>query len=62
MTGVELCVRKKGDRIEVWVEDIRDMSGMMKFSRVVRKKLCVGSSEKIQFTIHKKERVFWGQF
>ena len=62
VTGAELCVRKKGDRIEVWVGDVSDMSGMVEVGRVVKKKLGVGSSEKIQFTFHKKERVFWGQF
>ena len=56
VTGAELCVRKKLDRIEVWVGDGRNMAGTVEVGRVVKKKMGVDSNDKIKFSIHKEER------
>jgi len=55
ITGTEVCVRKKLDRIEVWVGDANDMAGTLEVGRLVKKKLEVGSN-KIQFSIHREEK------
>jgi len=54
ITGAEVCVRKKGDRLEVWVGDV-DMGGIVEVGREVKRKLGLGSKDKIQFSIHKEE-------
>ena len=56
VTGAEVCVRKKLDRIEVWVGDVSDMARMLEVGRLVKKKMEVGSINKIQFSIHREER------
>jgi len=52
--GAEVCVRKKGDRVEVWVGAM-DMSGIVEIGREMRKRLLCDSKEKIQFSIHQEE-------
>jgi len=55
ITGTEVCVRKKLDRIEVWVGNVSDMAVTVEVGRVVKKKLEVGSNN-IEFSIHREER------
>jgi len=56
ITGAEVCVRKKGDRLEVWVGNV-DMGGIVEVGREIKRKLGLGSKDKIQFSIHKEEMV-----
>eukprot|EP00092_Neocalanus_flemingeri_P040800 GFUD01044417.1.p1 GENE.GFUD01044417.1~~GFUD01044417.1.p1 ORF type:complete len:252 (+),score=82.36 GFUD01044417.1:274-1029(+) len=56
VTGAEVCVRKKGDRLEVWVGDVSSMSGVVEVGRTVRRKLDVDPSNKMTFSVHKEER------
>ena len=56
VTGAEVCVRKKGDRLEVWMGDVTIMRGVVEVGREVKKKLMLGSSSKIHFSIHEEER------
>ena len=54
ITGTEVCVRKKLDRIEIWVGDARDTAKILDVGREIKKKLEVGS-DKIEFSIHREE-------
>jgi len=54
ITGAEVCVRKRGDRLEVWMGEA-DMGTVVQVGREVRKRLYLESNEKIQFSIHKEE-------
>ena len=54
ITGAEVCVRKKGDRLEVWLGGV-DMGGIVAVGREVKRKLGLTSKDKIQFSIHKEE-------
>eukprot|EP00092_Neocalanus_flemingeri_P026087 GFUD01028273.1.p1 GENE.GFUD01028273.1~~GFUD01028273.1.p1 ORF type:complete len:276 (-),score=79.62 GFUD01028273.1:60-887(-) len=56
VTGAEVCVRKKGDRLEVWVEDANNMRGLVDVGREMKRKLMLGRSEMLQFSVHKEER------
>ena len=56
VTGAEVCVRKKGDRLEVWMGDVNIMRGVVEVGREVKSKLMLGSSSKIHFSIHEEER------
>eukprot|EP00092_Neocalanus_flemingeri_P015781 GFUD01017085.1.p1 GENE.GFUD01017085.1~~GFUD01017085.1.p1 ORF type:complete len:251 (-),score=79.60 GFUD01017085.1:112-864(-) len=55
VTGAEVCVRKKGDRLEVWVRDVSSMSEVVKVGRAVRRKLEEDPSNKMRFSVHKEE-------
>jgi len=55
VVGAEVCVRKKRDRLEVWVGDVSSMCGMVQVGRAIKSKLEVEPSSKIQFSIHKEE-------
>jgi len=54
VTGAEVCVRKKGDRLEVWVADV-DMKVIVEVGREMRKRLKLDPRGKIQFSIHEEE-------
>jgi len=54
ITGAEVCVRKKGDRLEMWVANM-DMKGIVDVGRLMRDKLQLDPRENIQFSIHKEE-------
>eukprot|EP00092_Neocalanus_flemingeri_P020067 GFUD01021728.1.p1 GENE.GFUD01021728.1~~GFUD01021728.1.p1 ORF type:complete len:273 (+),score=96.13 GFUD01021728.1:160-978(+) len=56
VTGAEVCVRKNGDRLEVWVEDANNMRGLVDVGREMKRKLLLGRNEKLQFSVHKEER------
>jgi len=56
VVGAEACVRKKGDRLEVWVGDVASMEGVVKTGRMLKHKLMVGAEDKIQFSLHKEEK------
>ena len=51
----EVCVRKKGDRLEVWVGNVASMEGIVKAGRMLKSKLMLGPFDKIQFSIHKEK-------
>jgi len=54
ITGAEVCVRKNGDRLEVWVANM-EMMGIIEIGRLMRDKLQLDPKEKIQFSIHNEE-------
>jgi len=56
VVGTEVCVRKKRNRMEVWVGDVSSMDGMAQVGRAIRSELGLKPSVKIQFSIHKEER------
>ena len=56
VVGAEACVRKKGDRLEVWVGNVDRMEGVVKAGRMLKTKLMLGSEEKIQFSLHREEK------
>ena len=55
VVGAEACVRKKGDRLEVWVGNVSSMEGVVKAGRVLKNKLMLGAEDKIQFSLHREE-------
>jgi len=56
ITGAEVCVRKKEDRLEVWLGNVDNMRGVVEVGRELKRKLGLGSSTKIQFLIHEEEK------
>ena len=56
VTGAEVCVRKKGDRLEVWMGEVNIMRRVVEVGREVKRKLMLGSGSKIHFSIHEEER------
>ena len=56
ITGAEVCVRKKEDRLEVWLGSVDNMKGVVEVGRELKRKLGLGSSTKIQFLIHEEEK------
>ena len=54
ITGAEVCVRKKGDRLEMWVANM-NMKGIVDVGRLMRDKLQLDPRVNIQFSIHKEE-------
>eukprot|EP00092_Neocalanus_flemingeri_P083545 GFUD01104878.1.p1 GENE.GFUD01104878.1~~GFUD01104878.1.p1 ORF type:complete len:250 (-),score=78.58 GFUD01104878.1:112-861(-) len=55
VAGAEVCVRNKGDRLEVWVRDVSSMSEVVKVGRAVRRKLEQDPSNKMKLSVHKEE-------
>jgi len=56
VNGAEACVRTKGDRLEVWVRDIKMMKEVLDVGRKVKNKLGLESSRKIKFALHKEDK------
>jgi len=56
VTGVEVCVRKKEDRLEVWIGDVDNIGRMVEVGRLVKRKLKVELSDQIEFSIHKDDK------
>jgi translation initiation factor 4E len=56
VVGAEACVRKKGDRLEVWVGDVDSMEGVVKTGRMLKSKLMMGAEDKIEFSLHREEK------
>ena len=50
VVGAEACVRKKGDRLEVWVGDVCSMEGVVNTGRML------GAEDKIQCSLHSEEK------
>ena len=56
VNGAEACVRKQGDRLEVWVKDASMMRGVVEVGRRVKSKLGLDSSKKIKFSLHREDQ------
>jgi len=56
VNGAEACVRKQGDRLEVWVKDASMMRGVVEVGRRVKSKLGLDSSKKIKFSLHREDK------
>jgi len=48
VTGAEACVRKKGDRLEMWVGNVDSMGCVLKVGRIMK--------SDIQLSIHSEEK------
>jgi len=53
--GAEACVRKKGDRIEVWLKDVGLMQGVVEIGRKTKETLGLDTNQKIKFSLHKED-------
>ena len=56
VTGVEVCVRKKEDRLEVWLGDVDDISRMVEVGRSVKKELEIDLNNQIEFSMKPAKR------
>jgi len=56
VVGAEACVRKKGDRLEVWVGDVHSMECVVKTGRMFKNKLMLGAEDKVEFSLHREEK------
>jgi len=56
VNGAEACVRKKGDRLEVWVRDISMMKEVLAIGRKIKNKLGLDITRKIKFALHKEDK------
>eukprot|EP00092_Neocalanus_flemingeri_P012749 GFUD01013738.1.p1 GENE.GFUD01013738.1~~GFUD01013738.1.p1 ORF type:complete len:292 (-),score=85.65 GFUD01013738.1:88-963(-) len=54
--GAEACVRKQGDRLEVWVKDVSILKGVVGVGRMVKSKLGLDTSKRIKFSTHKEDK------
>ena len=52
----EACIRKKGDRLKVWLKDVGMMKGVVAVGRKVKEKLGLGATRKIKFSLHKEDK------
>ena len=53
--GAEACVRKKLDRIEVWLKDVGLMQGVVEIGRKTKETLGLDTNQKIKFSLHKDD-------
>merc|ERR1719154_255026 len=56
VNGAEACVRTKGDRLEVWIKDIKMIKEVLDVGRKVKNKLGLDASRKIKFALHKEDK------
>jgi len=56
VNGAEACVRKKGDRLEVWLKDAGQMMGVVEVGRRMKKKLGLDANMQIKFSLHKEDK------
>jgi len=56
VNGAEACVRKKGDRVEVWVKDAGQMMGVVEVGRRMKTKLGLDAKMQIKFSLHKEDK------
>jgi len=56
VNGAEACLRKKGDRIEVWMKDVGLMKGVVEIGRKIKERLKLDASRKLRFSIHKEDQ------
>jgi len=56
VNGAEACLRKKGDRIEVWMKDVGLMKGVVEIGRRTKERLKLDASRKLRFSIHKEDK------
>lgn len=56
ITGAVVNVRRKGDKVGVWVRDATNLTAVVEVGRKVRGLLTSNTDDKIQFSIHKEER------
>jgi len=56
VNGAEACVRKKGDRLEVWLKDAGQMMGVVEVGRRLKKKLGLDTKMQIKFSLHKEDK------
>jgi len=56
VNGAVVNVRSKGDRLALWLKEARDMAGVVRVGRLVKTKLCLGPTSRIQFSVHREER------
>jgi len=55
VTGVQVCVRGKQDRVEVWLGKTSNMRGVVEVGRKLKNQLACGAA-KIEFSIHLEEK------
>jgi len=55
VTGVQICIRGKFDRIEVWLGKTSKMSSVAEIGRKLKKQLGEGAA-KLEFSIHMEEK------
>jgi len=56
ITGAVVNVRRKGDKVGVWVRDATNLTAVVEVGRKVRGLLASSTDDKILFSIHKEER------
>ena len=56
VNGAEACVRKKGDRLEVWISDVKSMINIVEVGRLIKEKIAVGMCLNVKFSVHKEDR------
>jgi len=56
VNGAEACMRKKGDRIEVWLKDVGLMKGVVEIGRKTKEKVGLDVNRKIKFSLHKEDK------
>lgn len=55
VTGVVAAVRRKGDKVAVWLKDARNMVAVVDVGRQVRSRLGLQPEVKVQFSVHREE-------
>jgi len=56
VNGAEACVRKKGNRLEVWLADVVMMKGVVEVGRQLKNKLGLDAKRKMKFSLHKEDK------
>jgi len=56
VNGAEACVRKKGDRLEVWISDVKSMMNIVEIGRLIKEKIAIGMCVNVKFSVHKEDR------
>lgn len=55
INGAEACIRKKGDRLEVWLCDASGMIDVIEVGRSIKEKLA-DSCKNVRFSLHKEDK------
>jgi len=56
VNGAVVNVRNKGDRLALWLKEARDMAGVVRVGRLIKTKLSLGPTSRVQFSVHREER------
>jgi len=56
VNGAVVNIKNKVDKLAIWLNDARDLGGVMEIGRLLKSRLGLGNSTKITFTVHSEDK------